>query len=135
VMKYKVGKVVGWILINGAMATLCVAGVWFEIAWAGNLFKFVLWFATITYVLGALAKGLRTPTYVEVESKGGFRSTVPAWISILYDILITVLLAACGWFFYATLNVIQAYLCSYITSPPTVPEDTDEVEILLGGKR
>lgn len=132
--RYRFKKVIQWVVINTVAAALCVAGVWFEIAWAGNLFKFLMWFIVAVYLIAAAAKACNTPTFVEQKRAGNLGHNVPPWISIAYDVLVTVLLAACGWFFYATLNVIQAYLCGYITADMPDEIDTNEVEILLGRK-
>ena len=109
-----------WCLLNGALGYCAYLGTVEGVGWAGNVVKFTLWYMCITFLLTNFAP---PPVKVTLRQKG---KPVPDWLSLSFDLALAILLAAYGWFFYATLAVIQAalYLGLYAESDTPSTGDT-----------
>lgn len=95
-----VGRSISWCLLNGGVFALAILGVQYGEEWALNIFKFLLWMVVVLYGIG-----LSSPDSRSALSKKG--RSVPAVVSLLFDLSLAIFLAAYGLFFYAALQVIQ----------------------------
>ena len=91
-----------WVVINAAVLYLAVQACFFSVEWAGNLLKFILWVFAVLYTMIAASKDGKAMA----RKKG---TGVPAWLSASSDWALICILAAHGWFFYATLALVQMW--------------------------
>ena len=96
-------KEVKWVLTNGLVVGLLYFALFENAQWAGNAFKFLLWFTFFLYLMVNLIDDIK-----EKLSKKGM--PVPAKVSLSFDLIVSLALASSGWFFYAALNIVQGWL-------------------------
>lgn len=102
-----------WTAINMAMAVCVVLGVGFNVQWAENLTKFALWLYTIHHLINNTDNGRAA------FSKKG-RPMIRG-VSLAFDIALTLTLAAFGWWFYCTMQIVQTVLYERLYTAPDAP--------------
>lgn len=116
-MNKKYIRRIDWAAWNGAMAALVICGLVFGIGMAANAFKFLALFDGVIQIAAVFSKDA-----VAARRKRG--PSVPPRLIVLVDLSVAALLAAYGWFGYATL-VAVAGLCS---ASPYFSEPHDSIE-------
>lgn len=101
-------RVLKWTAVHAAMAVLGWFAIIESTEWAANVLMFLL-------ILNALLwLGIATTKDVREKVRGRGRS-VPTAVANLYDLAFICLLAGGGWFFFASVYVVQwiAECCVY----------------------
>ncbi len=96
-----------WIVGNGfwyGMAALGMAGI----GWAWNIFAFLTW---LVFIIVSLVWYGMTKKFPDVTMPP---RTVPGWLDVIFDAILTIALAATGHWFYAALVVIHIYEYQHI---------------------
>lgn len=96
-----------WLLLDGPWWALAVLGVVYGVGWAANLFKFWTIVVTILLVFTAIVVTFAGDD-IDAPPKHGAGK-----LSRFTDALVMLLLAAYGWFGYATLVAVQI-VCSLL---------------------
>lgn len=99
-----------WFAAQSAIGYLAYASITGHHAqW--NIYRFLAWLMTIMWALILVGKFLPVKN-TDTKAKTNNR-LVPAWLSFGSDFLIAILLASGGFFFYAALKMIEAFLEQY----------------------
>jgi len=103
----KIARIFKWVVIQSLFLAAGIAGLYYYVDWAKNIFLFLVCFGTAAEILIAGAS----------KAKAMAREIglpVPQWLSSSYDMVIVLILASVGHFFFATLWVIQIIAELYI---------------------
>jgi len=100
-----------WIVINGSVVALLIAGLHAQQGWAWNLARCVIALTAAVYGLC-----LMTWNFVPKEQKLKRALALPGErhlvIDLCYDLALSAMLAGYGQFWWATVNLVQAALCN-----------------------
>jgi hypothetical protein len=115
----KFAKFVRWMILNGVFISAGVAGVYYKIDPAMNVFLFMAWVTSILGLFSATAVGLcaslldeglnnNTPTTHSLAKMfSGLRRSVPAWFGISFDFFILGLIVVSGHYILGIFYLIQ----------------------------
>jgi hypothetical protein len=97
----KFRKILFWYIFSIFFGCCLVAGLFYNIEWGLNIFKFYAW---VNLIMTLLACAAPDELKAKIRKEG---MSVPKWLSISYDVIVTLTLAAFGMFGYATLIFLQ----------------------------
>ncbi len=92
-----------WLLLNGGVGYIIYLALFNNISWANNL---IIFYSNIQVVL-AIIGGIYYANHKEESRQLSEKKLVPVKFDILYDFVVGLLFASFGWYYIATIWVIQ----------------------------
>ena len=103
----KLYRFLRWFTINAIFIWLMYEALYNKTSWAENVVMFAAHIVFILQMLGAIGA-----TSDKIKTKP--TKSVPQWLDHTYDIIVTLVFAGFGWFYYATLWFIQIFFVALI---------------------
>jgi hypothetical protein len=120
----RIGKIAGWVTINGGMFYLAYLGVNGHSGLL-NTFKFFVW--TTFFITYFVAFVMFCSSAIGKPMDFSKDRSLPGWISHVYDVALAAFLAYHGLFLYAGLTIAQTMGEAFVYSkPPVKPDPIDE---------
>ena len=99
-------KILGWIIQNGILLTLCYLWLIKNMAWAGNIFSFLVWVVfALTIFASFLFFMVKVFSFQEPKFEKALIKRYPRWLDIGIDLIILIPLIIYGHFILATISL------------------------------
>jgi hypothetical protein len=108
--KKRLYRILVWIITNGLLAFLAVQAAVYGNAGAGNIVVFAVWFFTIVYLLSLWVLSTPVPEAEELRKTLKNKFSVPAWVSTVYDVGLTLFFVWHSWWFTAVAMAVMHFL-------------------------